>query len=129
MPLYGHELTEEIDPLEAGLGWAVKFDKGDFIGRAAILARRESGIRRVRLGLELEGKRVAREGSAILYQDRPIGQVTSGTFSPTLSKAIAMGYVEKDDARPGLDCTVDIRGKLSAARLVPLPFYQRQHKP
>jgi aminomethyltransferase len=129
MPLYGHELTEETDPLEAGLSWAVKLDKSDFIGRAAILGRRESGIRRARVGLELEGKRVAREGSAIFREGRRIGEVTSGTFSPTLNKAIAMGYVEKDDAQTGLDCAVDIRGKLSAARVVPLPFYQRQHKP
>src|SRR5262249_18443174 len=64
MPLYGHELTEDIDPIQAGLNWAVKFDKGDFVGRAALLERRDA-VRRVRVGLELEGRRIAREGAAL----------------------------------------------------------------
>ena len=95
MPLYGHELSEEIDPLQAGLGWAVKLDKGDFIGRDALLRRqKETRPRRVRVGLELGGKRIAREGAAVLAgAHSPIGVVTSGTFAPTLQKAIAMAYV------------------------------------
>ena len=87
MPLYGHELSEEIDPLQAGLGWAVKLDKGDFIGRDALRRRaRMPRPRRHRVGLELDGKRIAREGAAVLRDGQAIGRVTSGTFAPTLAK-------------------------------------------
>src|SRR5205807_1509183 len=90
MPLYGHELNEDIDPFQAGLGWAVKLDKGDFVGRAALARLAQDKTRPHRVGLELEGKRIAREGAAVLRGGKPIGRVTSGTFSPTLAKAIAM---------------------------------------
>jgi len=125
MPLYGHELNEQIDPLQAGLGWAVKLDKGPFLGREALLRRRQDGKRRVRVGLELEGKRIAREGAAVLRDGAVIGQVSSGTFAPTLEKAIAMAYVDPAQAAPGTACTVDVRGKEAGARVVPLPFYRR----
>jgi aminomethyltransferase len=125
MPLYGHELGEEIDPLQAGLAWAVKFDKGDFIGRDALLRRKEDVTLRRRAGLELEGKRIAREGAPVLAEGREVGKVTSGTFAPTLSKSIAMAYVEPAYGAPGTTLTVDIRGKHEPARVVPLPFYRR----
>src|SRR5689334_13221753 len=92
MPLYGHELSEEIDPIQAGLAWAVKLDKGDFRGKAAILERMDKPHRE-RVGLELAGKRIAREGSAVKAHDHVVGVVTSGTFSPTLNKTIAMAYI------------------------------------
>src|SRR5262249_48597102 len=100
MPLYGHELTEEIDPLQAGLRWAVKLEKGDFIGREAIVRRSKDPALWRRVGLELDGKRIAREGAPILADGRPVGKVTSGTYSPTLSRAIAMAYIEP--ARTGI---------------------------
>jgi glycine cleavage system T protein (aminomethyltransferase) len=125
MPLYGHELTEEIDPLQAGLGWAVKLDKGDFIGRDALLRRQEDKGRPVRVGLELEGKRPAREGAAVLSGGRPVGRVTSGTFTPTLQKALAMAYVEPSCSAVGTALSVDVRGKAEPARVVGLPFYRR----
>jgi aminomethyltransferase len=125
MPLYGHELTEDIDPFQAGLGWAVKMDKGDFIGREAMARRREDKTLRQRVGLELEGKRLAREGASVLKDGKEIGKVTSGTFSPTLAKAIAMAYVDPACAQPGTTCEIDIRGKPAAAGVVPLPFYKR----
>jgi aminomethyltransferase len=128
MPLYGHELTEEIDPLQAGLGWAVKLDKGDFLGREAILRRREDTTRPVRVGLELDGKRIAREGAAVLRDDLAVGRVTSGTFAPTLNRALAMAYVAPAHAAVGTTCTVDVRGKPEAARIVGLPFYRRPKK-
>jgi aminomethyltransferase len=128
MPLYGHELTEETDPLQAGLGWAVKLDKGDFIGRDAILRRKEDATRPMRVGLELEGKRIAREGAAVLKEGRPVGRVTSGTFTPTLQKAIAMAYVEPALAAAGTALEVDVRGRAERARVVPLPFYRRPGK-
>jgi aminomethyltransferase len=125
MPLYGHELTEDIDPFQAGLAWAVKLDKGDFIGRDALLRRRHNPTFRHRVGLELEGKRPAREGAKVLRDGTEIGQVTSGTLTPTLNKAIAMAFVVPDLAQPDTVLEVDIRGKLAPARVVPLPFYRR----
>jgi aminomethyltransferase len=125
MPLYGHELNEEIDPFQAGLGWAVKMDKGDFIGRDALLRRREVASLPRRVGLELAGRRAAREGAAVLCDGRSVGRVTSGTVTPTLNKAIALAYVEPAHASAGTPCNVDIRGKTEEARVVALPFYRR----
>ena len=125
MPLYGHELSEDIDPIQAGLAWAVKFDKGDFRGKVAIEERMKA-IPRTRIGLELAGKRIAREGSAVKAKDRVIGVVTSGTFSPTLNKTIAMAYVDADQADVGAAVTVDVRGKDESAVVVKLPFYKRK---
>jgi aminomethyltransferase len=125
MPLYGHELGEEIDPIQAGLGWAVKMDKGPFIGRDALQARIQDKGRRVRVGLELEGKRIAREGAAVLSGQTVIGQVTSGTFAPTLDRALAMAYVDPAHATVGTTCSVDVRGKPASGRVVSLPFYRR----
>jgi aminomethyltransferase len=125
MPLYGHELNEDIDPFQAGLGWAVKLDKGDFIGRDALVRRRQDPTLPRRVGLELPGKRSAREGAAVLRDGRPVGRVTSGTFTPTLNKALAMAYVEPAAAAVGTACAVDIRGKEEPARVVALPFYRR----
>jgi aminomethyltransferase len=126
MPLYGHELSEEIDPFQAGLGWAVKLDKGDFIGREALLRRREDKNLRRRVGLDLEGKRIAREADTVIREGKPIGKVTSGTFSPTLAKPIAMAYVDPAYTKEGTACELDVRGKPAPARVVPLPFYRRQ---
>jgi aminomethyltransferase len=125
MPLYGHELSEDIDPFQAGLGWAVKLDKGDFLGRSALEKRRDDKTAHKRIGLELEGKRIAREGAAVLLDGKEIGAVTSGTFAPMLQKTIAMAYLEPAFARPGVSCAVDVRGKPEAARTVALPFYRR----
>jgi aminomethyltransferase len=126
MPLYGHELTEEIDPLQAGLAWAVKFDKGDFIGREALLRRQEDKSRRVRVGLELGGKRIAREGFPVQAHGKEVGKVTSGTFAPTLQKSLAMAYVDPAFAPEGTKLDVDIRGKPEPATVVKLPFYKRK---
>ena len=125
MPLYGHELSEEIDPFQAGLAWAVKLDKGDFIGRDATIRRREDPTLRRRVGLEVDGKRPAREGAKVLRDGKEIGQVTSGTLTPTVNKAIAMAYVDPAQTALGTVCEVDIRGKPASARLVTMPFYKR----
>jgi aminomethyltransferase len=124
MPLYGHELTEETNPIEAGLAWAVKLDKGDFIGRGPIETA-VAGHERQRVGLELDGKRAAREGSTVESDGRPVGRVTSGSFAPTLQKSIAMAYVERASAAVGTRLQVEIRGDRVAAQVVKLPFYQR----
>lgn len=125
MPLYGHELDETIDPLTAGLDFAVKLRTGDFIGKDALTRIAADESRRRRVGLELQGRRIAREGALLFSGDDEIGRVTSGTFSPTLEKAIAMGYVEPGSSDPGTDIEVDIRGKRQQARVVALPFYRR----
>ncbi|WP_145425097.1 glycine cleavage system aminomethyltransferase GcvT [Symmachiella dynata] len=125
MPLYGHELNEQIDPYTAGLGFAVKLDAGDFIGQPAVAAAKEKKDRRKRVGLELEGRRIAREGAELILRDATIGEVTSGTFSPTLQKSIAMGYIDQEQSAVGTVLEVDIRGKRALATVVPLPFYKR----
>jgi aminomethyltransferase len=123
MPLYGHELNETINPIQAGLGWAVKADKGEFIGREALANAPRTPFR---VGLELEGKRAAREGSAVQSPDgTPAGTVTSGSYVPWLDRSIAMGYVAAEVAAPGTGLLVDIRGSLTPAKVVNLPFYKR----
>jgi aminomethyltransferase len=124
MPLYGHELTESISPFAAGLGWAVKLDKGDFIGRTALKSAKANPGQN-RIGLVLQGKRIARQGATVLDGERPVGQVTSGTFSPTLELSLAMALVEPRAAEIGQTLAVDIRGYREAARVVKLPFYSR----
>jgi aminomethyltransferase len=128
MPLYGHELAEDIDPFQAGLGWAVKLEKGDFIGRETIVKRSMDRTLWRRVGLELDGKRIAREGAPIVADGRQVGKVTSGTFSPTLSKAIAMGYIEPARTGIGTALEIDVRGKAERGRVVEMPFYRRKKK-
>jgi aminomethyltransferase len=123
MPLYGHELSEMIDPLQAGLGWSVKLDKGDFVGSGNLKAGSASKPQRV--GLVLEGKRAAREGCAVLANGVETGKVTSGSFGPTVQKSIAMAYVQPNQSAPGTKLQVDIRGDKVPAEVVKLPFYQR----
>lgn len=123
MPLYGHELNEQTDPLSAGLGWAVKLDKGEFVGRSA-LQNLPPG-RPVRVGLELDGKRAAREGSIVFADGSQIGTVTSGSFVPHLQKSIAMAYLPKNYAAVGTPVLIDLRGTKVDAKVVPLPFYKR----
>ena len=125
MPLYGHELSDCIDPLTAGLSFAVKLNAKDFIGKQALVTLKNAGIHRERVGLVLAGRRIAREGAPVLQDGKEIGEVTSGTFSPTLQKSIAMAYVGKGVAAPGQAVEVDIRGKREAATLTGLPFYRR----
>ena len=127
MPLYGHELGESIDPIQAGLGWAVKLDKGEFIGRDAIRTLGADASRPVRVGLELDGKRAAREGCAVMgVDDEAVGTVTSGSFCPWVEKSIAMAYVSPAHSSIGTPLDVDIRGTPTPATVVPLPFYKRK---
>lgn len=126
MPLYGHELSEEINPFQAGLAWAVKLNKGEFVGREALAKLVNDTTLPRRVGLELSGKRSAREGTPVVAEGRPVGQVTSGTVTPTLNKPIAMAYVEPGCAEVGSHCAVDIRGRQEPAQVVRLPFYRRQ---
>jgi aminomethyltransferase len=129
MPLYGHELDQRTDPFMAGLDFAVKLDKGDFVGkRALVTAKRayDAQLSRRRVGLELEGKRIAREGFTVLKDGAKVGVVTSGTFAPSVAKAIAMAYVQPDVSSIGTRLTVDVRGQHVQANVVKLPFYKRK---
>jgi aminomethyltransferase len=125
MPLYGHELSEQINPFQAGLGFACHLVGYDFPGRDALLSIQKEPQNSVRIGLEMSGKRAARQDCPILVAGGRIGEVTSGTYSPTLGKPIAMGYVAPAFARPGTELQVDVRGRLEPARVVELPFYHR----
>lgn len=124
MPLYGHELSETIDPLTAGLAFAVRLQKPEFIGRTALAAVAASGVKQKRVGLEVEGRRIAREETPVVYSGQVVGKVTSGTFSPTLQKTIAMAYVPVECSETGTQLQVDLRGTLIPAVVVPLPFYK-----
>ncbi len=128
MPLYGHELSEEIDPYQAGLGFAVDLAGRTFPGRDASAKRKQQQGRPVRVGWELDGRRVPREGFAVLAGGQTVGHVTSGTFSPTLEKSIAMGYSRPEQSASGTLVAIDIRGRLEPARVVALPFYRRSSR-
>ncbi len=129
MPLYGHELSESIDPITAGLDFAVSLKKGDFLGRDILLRIKECSPENSRVGLELEGRRIAREETPILdLAEKQIGKVTSGTFSPTLQKSIAMGYIPVAYSAVGTKLLINFRGKTVTASVVELPFYQRNKK-
>ena len=124
MPLYGHELSESINPYAAGVGWAVKREKGDFAGRTPLTAFKAApGLTRV--GLKLEDKRIARQGSVVFSGAKQVGEVTSGTFSPTLQVSLAMALVEPAAAAARAPLTVDVRGHREPAQFVKLPFYKR----
>jgi aminomethyltransferase len=125
MPLYGHELSEAINPFQAGLNFAVNLQGREFIGRDALERFAADKSQSVRVGLHVEGKRVPRHGCAVLHDGEIVGEVTSGTFSPTFERPIAMAYVRPTSQAIGTRLAVDIRGTQHAAVVVLLPFYKR----
>lgn len=125
LPLYGNELDETTTPLEAGLEWVVRFSKGSFLGRETLLRQSQEGVRRKLVGLEMIEPGIARAHYPILKQGRLIGEVTSGTKSPTLGRAIALGYVGIEETNVGNTVEVEIRGRKVRARITSLPFYRR----
>jgi aminomethyltransferase len=126
MPLYGHELSRETLPVQAGIGRVVALGKpGDFVGRAAVEAGPPPGAR-VLVGLTADGKRAGRAGYPVLRDGVPVGEVTSGALSPTLGTPVAMAYVDPDAAEVGTELALDVRGTAIPARVVPLPFYSRK---
>jgi aminomethyltransferase len=128
-PLYGNELGDETNPLEAGLGWVTKLDKGDFVGRGPTLALKEGGVTRQLVGLQLLDRGIPRHGYAVFDAagTKQIGELTSGTQSPSLKQAIGIAYVEKASAAVGSRVTVDIRGTKVPGEIVPTPFYKRPY--
>jgi aminomethyltransferase len=125
MALYGHELDSDTTPFEAGLAWVVKLDKGDFIGRQALVEQREAGAHRKLAGFTVLGRGIARQGHSVLSDGSAVGAVTSGTWSPTLDQAIGMAYVPAALATPGTPLGIDVRGRTVEAVASALPFYRR----
>ncbi len=125
MALYGHEIDDTTTPFEAGLDWVVKLDKGEFVGREALLAQRRDGMRRQLVGFEVEGRGIARQGHAVMDGGAAVGRVTSGTWSPTFEKPLGMAYVPVELASPGARLSIDVRGRPLPAAVVGLPFYRR----
>jgi aminomethyltransferase len=120
--LYGHELSESISPLEAGLAWITKLDKPDFVGKAALLAQKNHGIPRRRVGLVMQERGIPREGYPVFDGDREVGVVTSGTMSPTLKVGIALALVEPAAAGVDSELQVAIRSRRMSAKVVRTPF-------
>jgi aminomethyltransferase len=128
MALYGNDIDETTSPVEAGLNFIIDFDK-DFVGRPTILRHRDEKPRRRLVCFEAEGKGVPRHGFGIFDRDAEVGTVTSGTFSPSLQKPIAMGYIERERSKIGTSVEIDVRGKRLPATIVKPPFYKNaSHK-
>jgi aminomethyltransferase len=126
MPLYGHELTETITPVQAGLNWALKLNKPEFIGRDALARQLERDDYPRVAGLVMEGRAPAREGYAVSLDGRVVGQICSGSIAPSVgNKNVATALLERDAATLGTTVAVQIRGTLHDAKVVPLPFYKR----
>ncbi|MBN2054451.1 glycine cleavage system aminomethyltransferase GcvT [bacterium] len=128
MPLYGNDIDATTTPLEAGLDWMVKTEKGEFLGRAVLLGQQRQGVTRRLVGMEALDRGIPRHGYAITYNGAKVGEVTSGTHAPYLKKAIAMGYVPASLAEPGTELTIEIRGRGIRAQVVALPFYDKKTK-
>lgn len=125
MSLYGHEISDEITPLEANLGWICKLKK-DFIGRDALVRQKEEGLKRRLIGFEMTDKGIARDGFDVYVNDKKAGFVTSGSPAPFLKKNIGLAFVPIEFAKPGQEIKIDVRGKHLAAKIVPTPFYTRE---
>jgi aminomethyltransferase len=126
MALYGQDIDDTTTPLEAGLGWLVHLDsKGDFIGRSILENQKQNGVQRRLVGLQMQGRNIARHDYPVIVEDKAVGIVTSGTQSPTLGRAIALAYVPTEFSKPGQPLEVEIRGKFYPAIVVKRPFYRR----
>jgi aminomethyltransferase len=125
MALYGHEIDASVSPLEADLGWIVKFDKGEFVGRGALLKQRESGIRRKLIGFEMRGRGIGRDGYEVFLNGAAAGWVTSGGPAPSLNKNIGLCYLPVEQSVPGTNIQIMIRNQPVDAVTVETPFYRR----
>jgi len=128
MSLYGHEISDEITPLEANLGWICKLNKGEFLGRDALAKLKEKGLERKLVGFEMIDKGIARDGFDVYVNDKKVGYVTSGSPAPFLKKNIGLAFVPVELANVGQAIKIDVRGKHLAAEIVPTPFYKRERR-
>lgn len=128
-PLYGNELGDKTNPLEAGLGWVVKLDKGDFIGKGQIAAAKAAGLKNKLVGVGLKAAGIPRQGYKIFDSQgaQEIGVLTSGTQSPSTKKPIGLGYVTIPHSEIGTSVTLEIRGNKIPAEIIPTPFYKRPY--
>ena len=126
--LYGNDIDDTTNPLEAGLGWVVKPAKGDFLGREAIERVRAAGPARRLVGLEMTERAVARHGYPVVKDGAPVGVVTSGSYGPSVDRYIAMAYVATPHAAVGTELGVEIRGQVKSARVVKTPFHPSRVK-
>jgi aminomethyltransferase len=126
--LYGNDIDESTTVLEAGMRWLVKFKKGDFLGREALLKQKEEGVRRKIVGFELLEKGIARPHYPVFIENEKISEVRSGSFSPFFQKSIGLTYLPVDHAEIGTECAIEIRGKRIKAKVVPTPFYKKEEK-
>ncbi len=126
--LYGNDINETTTVLEAGLGWLVKFKKGDFLGRDALLKQKEEGIKRKIVGFEIIGAGIARSHYPVFIKDNKVSEVTSGSFSPYLKKSIGLTYLPLEYTEIGTEFEIGIRDKNAKARVVQTPFYKRSDK-
>jgi aminomethyltransferase len=126
-PLYGHELTDETNPLEAGLSWVVKMAKERFVGKDALKRIQEGGLSRALVGLKLLERGIPRQGYGVWNAEgtEQIGEITSGTQSPSTQQAIGIAYVAREHSAPGTRIQVEIRGTKVPAEVVPTPFYKK----
>jgi aminomethyltransferase len=126
MSLYGHELSDEITPLEAGLGWICKLNKGDFTGRASLAKQKQEGLQRKLVGFEMVDRGIGRDGFDVYIAGEKVGFVSSGSPAPYLKKNIGLAFVPTEFANIGQEIKIDVRGKHLAAQIVPTPFYKRE---
>ena len=126
MSLYGHELDDDITPLEAGLGWITKLQKGDFIGSEALTTQKAAGVTRKIAGFEMTEPGIARDGCDVYVGGEKVGTVTSGSPAPYLKKNIGLAFLPPEFANVGQEIKIDVRGKHLSAQVVPTPFYKRQ---
>ncbi|MEG4066429.1 glycine cleavage system aminomethyltransferase GcvT [Microcoleus sp. Pol11C2] len=130
MALYGQDIDDNITPLEAGLGWVVHLDtKGDFIGREVLELQKASGVSKRLVGLEMQGRHIARHGYPVICEGEKVGEVTSGTLSPTLNRAVGLAVVPAKLAKIGQQLEIEIRGKNYQASVVKKPFYRSPNRP
>lgn len=125
LPLYGNELSANISPLEAGIGFAVKPEKGDFIGREVLARQKEEGASRKLVGVEMVERGIPRSHYPVYVGDEEVGEITSGTQSPTLKKNMGLALIKREHAQLDNQLDVEIRGKRVAAKIVKTPFYKR----
>lgn len=126
--LYGHEIDPTITPLEAGLGWAVSFDKGRFVGRDVLMKQKEKGVSRKLVGFKMLDKSIARDQYPIFKEGRRVGSVTSGSFGPSAQMGIGLGYVQKDAAVTGNRIEIQVHDRRAPAEIVKTPFIEIKHK-
>ena len=125
MCLYGHEIDDTTTVWDANLGWICKLDKGEFLGRGALIEQKQDGVKRTLVGFEMQDRLIARDACCVFMNEQEVGRVTSGSPAPFLKKNIGMAYVPVTSGTAGTEIHIAVRTHRAPARIVPLPFYKR----